>query len=130
MDYDEGMKIKKVTPIYVVERIEPALAFWAGLGFEKTVEVAHEGRLGFVILQDGEREVMLQTRASVKADLAARDLDPACALYVDVDSLAEARAACAGAGARVLIEERTTFYGARECWLVDPGGVIVGLAQH
>ena len=121
------MKIKKVTPIYIVDRIEPALPFWTSLGFEKTVEVPHEGTIGFVILASEGREVMLQTRASVKEDLAVKDLDPACALYVDVDSIADARAACKGA--RVFIEDRSTPYGARETWVLDPSGTLVGLAQ-
>jgi hypothetical protein len=121
------MKINKLTPIYIVDRIEPALPFWASLGFEKVVEVPHEGRLGFVLLVQGGREVMLQTRASVREDLAVKDLDPTCALYMDVDSIANARDACEGA--RVLIDDRTTFYGARETWVLDPSGTLVGFAQ-
>jgi len=134
------LTIHKVTPIYVVDRIEPALAFWEGLGWEKVVEVPHEDRLGFVILTHGEREIMLQTRDSVRADLGA-DLDPTCAVYMDVPSLADARAAldgkrrkpsgaaAGGAEHRVLIESRETFYGAREMWVIDPAGVLVGFAE-
>jgi len=121
------MKIEKITPIYVVDRIEPALPFWTALGFAKTVEVPHGGALDFVILVHGDREVMLQTRASVADDLAVKDLDPRCALYLEVDSLADARAAAKGA--RVLIEDRTTPYGAREAWLLDPTGILVAIAQ-
>jgi len=132
---NEPVEIEKVTPIYVVDRIEPALAFWAALGWEKTVEVPHAGRVGFVILARGDLEIMLQTRDSVKEDLGAAPLEPACALYMDVASLDDARAALAakrGAGEehRVLIEERETSYGAREMWVVDPAGVLVGFAQR
>jgi hypothetical protein len=123
----ERMKVNKVTPIYIVDRIEPALPFWASLGFEKLVEVPHEGTIGFVILATEGREVMLQTRASVKADLAVKDLDPPCALYMDVNSIASARDACKGA--RVLVEDRSTPYGARETWVLDPSGTLVGFAQ-
>jgi len=122
------MKLTKVTPIYYVDRIEPALAFYAALGFEKTVEVKHGDRVGFVILVHAERELMLQTRASLNDDLALEGLEPACALYCDVDSLAGARAAAKGA--RVLVAERSTPYGALETWVLDPSGTLVGFAEH
>ena len=123
------MKVNKVTPILVVDAIEPALGFWVGmLGFEKTVEVPHAGRLGFVLLVKDGHEVMLQTRSSVADDLpAVAALKPACAVYCDVDSLDEAVSATAGA--EVLVPRRTTFYGADEVWVRDPTGAIVGFAQ-
>jgi uncharacterized glyoxalase superfamily protein PhnB len=123
------MKIRKTTPLFVVEAISPAtIAFWEKTGWTKQVEVPHEGAAGFVLLENDGRELMLQTRASVKADLGA-DLEPACALYCDVASLAEARAAAKTAGARVLIDERKTFYGAKETWVLDPAGTLIGYAE-
>ena len=49
---------KKLSPVFVVEKIEPCLGFWQRLGFEKTVEVPHGDGLGFVILAAGPVEVM------------------------------------------------------------------------
>jgi uncharacterized glyoxalase superfamily protein PhnB len=123
------MKVKKVTPILVVDAIEPALPFWQErLGFEKIADVAHEGRLGFVLLARDGHEVMLQTRASVAADVpAVAALRPTFAVYCDVDSLDAAVRAIAGA--EVLVPRRTTFYGADEVWVKDPTGAIVGLAE-
>jgi hypothetical protein len=124
------MNILKATPIFVVDSIPPAsLSFWEKTGWKKLVEVPHDGEPGFVLFGNGDREVMLQTRASVKADLAAVDFVPTSALYVDVKSVAEARAEAEQSGARVLIHERTTFYGARETWVHAPGGVLVGYAE-
>ena len=48
-------------------------------------------------------------------------------LFVEVKSLAVRRAATLGA--RVLVEERTTFYGMRERVVVDPGGTVVIFAE-
>jgi uncharacterized glyoxalase superfamily protein PhnB len=123
------MKVKKVTPILVVDAIEPALPFWQEmLGFQKVVEVPHEGRLGFVLLVRDGHEIMLQTRASVAADVpAVAALHPAYAVYCDVDSLDDAVRATRGA--EVLVPRRTTFYGADEVWVKDPTGTIVGFAQ-
>ena len=124
------MKIRKATPIFVVDSIAPeTIAFWEKTGWKTTAEVPHEGATGFVMFESDGRELMLQTRASVRADLAL-DLEPTCAFYMDVADLAEARDASERAGARVMIRERKTFYGARECWVLDPCGTLVGYAQH
>jgi uncharacterized glyoxalase superfamily protein PhnB len=124
------MKVRKSTPIFVVDAITPAtLSFWEQTGWKKEIEVPHGDDVGFVLLQNEGREIMLQSRASVKADLATDALDPTCALYNDVANLEEARAACKTAGGRIVIEERKTFYGAREMWVVDPAGILVGYAE-
>ena len=125
------MNIKKITPILVVEAIEPGLSFWQNqLGFAKVVEVPHEGSLGFAIFsRQGAGEVMLQTRASLAVDLpaiAARK--PTAFLYVDVASLQVALDETRGA--EVIVTERTTFYGAHEAAVVDPCGQIIVFSMH
>jgi uncharacterized glyoxalase superfamily protein PhnB len=127
------MKINKATPIHFVEAIEPALPFWSALGFTKEVEVPHGDKIGFVILKSGDRELMLQTHASLAEDLPqVKALAPKYAFYMDVESLDQARVLVKAAlnGGRVLVEERTTFYGARECWVVDPTGALIGFAEN
>ena len=64
----------KLSPNLIVDSIEACLPFWiARLGFEKTVEVPHEGSLGFVILVRDGAEVMLQ-RADLPAEHRLRDV--------------------------------------------------------
>jgi len=123
------MNITKVTPIRVVDRIEPCLPFWCdSLGYEKRAEVPHEGALGFVLLENAAGEIMLQTRASIAADLpSVGKRAPESVLFVEVKSLAEARAAVKGA--KVLLAERTTFYGMREMVVADPAGTILVFAE-
>ncbi len=68
----EGYTMKKLTPVFVVDRIEPCLDFWVGrLGFEKTVEVPEGDSIGFVILSRGNVEIMYQSRESLEKDLPA-----------------------------------------------------------
>lgn len=122
------MKINQTTPIFYVDAIEPALSFWTALGWKKEVEVPFGGSLGFVILKYENRELMLQTHACLAEDLPqASKLTPKHSLYLDVASLDEAKKSIAGG--RVLVEERSTPYGAREHWVVDPTGVLIGFAE-
>jgi uncharacterized glyoxalase superfamily protein PhnB len=124
------MKITKVTPVHVVERIEPALPFWCdALGYAKRAEVPHEDALGFVLLENAAGEIMLQTKASLAADLpAVAARKPQVVLFVEVDSLAAALAATKGY--ELLVPTRTTFYGMREACVVDPAGTLVLFAER
>lgn len=120
----------KVSPNLIVDSIEACLPFWIDrLGFEKDVEVSHEGALGFVILRRGEAEIMLQSRASLAVDLPP--LEPGahrCTLYFTVPNLEPIRAALAGYP--LVVPERTTFYGARELIVKDPAGNGVCFGAH
>jgi len=120
------MNFRKVTPVLVVERIEPCLPFWEALGFERTVEVPHEGALGFVILLLDGVEVMYQTVASVKADVPNAARASTAMLYISVDSL-EPIVGKLG-NAEVVHARRKSFYGADEIFVREPGGNVVGFA--
>jgi uncharacterized glyoxalase superfamily protein PhnB len=117
--------MKQITTNLIVERIEDCLPFWVDrLGFARTVEVAEGDRLGFVILKHGDVEVMLQSRASMKKDIAPLADDPyRTFLYVHVADLDPIRSALSGWPP--IIPERTTFYGAREIIVRDPVGNVV-----
>ena len=121
--------MKKITPVLIVESVEKSLPFWCDrLGFERQAEVPHGDRLGFVILVRDSVEVMLQSRASVRDDIAALADDTyRSALYVEVEDLAPIREATKGM--KTLFEERTTFYGAREIGVRDPEGNAVLFAE-
>lgn len=122
--------VQRITCNLIVEDIETCLPFWVErLGFQKVAEVPHEDRLGFVILVDGELQLMLQTRASLASDVPAAAVGPfRSSLYLHVEDLAPIRAALSGWP--LLIPERTTFYGAREIIVVDPAGNVVTFAAR
>jgi hypothetical protein len=122
--------LTKLTTLLVVDQIESALPAWEALGYSMSVRVPESGVAGFVILKGpNDSELMMQTRASLSEDLpvVARK-KPSFLLYADVTQLAKARQALGNA--TVLVEERTTFYGARESWLQLDNGVILGLSEH
>ena len=121
--------MKKLTPLLVVEAIEPSLSFWVdALGFTKTVEVPHEDVLGFVILEKDGYEVMMQTIASMKDDVPAT-VPPqgGSVLYLEIEDLSAIEEAVAGY--ELLVARRKTFYGAEEIFVREPGGNVVGFAQ-
>ncbi|HEU4731140.1 MAG TPA: VOC family protein [Kofleriaceae bacterium] len=122
--------MKSIVSNLIVASIEDCLPFYVDrLGFTKTVDVPHEGKLGFAILNKGELELMLQSRASLAADVAGLDPDGfRAALYIEVERLAPIRKALEG-WPRV-IPERTTFYGAREIIVRDPAGNLVAFASR
>jgi uncharacterized glyoxalase superfamily protein PhnB len=123
--------MKKLTPILLVEEIEVSLPFWKRLGFEITAEVPHEDRTGFAILTSGPIEIMMQTFSSALADVpgAVSTREPGSAvLYFEVEDVAAISEKIEGAP--VVVPLRKTFYGATEIFVREPGGHVVGFAQH
>ena len=114
----------KITPLLYMDAIEPSLAFWAGrLGFEKTAEAPEGGRLGFVILQKGGAELMLQTRESLAKDVPQM-LDYAKSssglLFIEVDDFEAMLKHVEGLA--VVLPVRTAVYGMKEIIVLEPGG--------
>ena len=122
--------MRRLTPVLVVDAIEPALAFWVDrLGFKKTTEVPHDGHLGFVILERDAVQIMYQTRASVAADVPPLGDTPGRGtfLFLEVDDLDRIAQVCKDL--KPVIARRKTFYGADELILREPGGNVVTFAQ-
>jgi uncharacterized glyoxalase superfamily protein PhnB len=121
----------KITPLLYCDAIEPALAFWVDrMGFTKVAEVPHEEQLGFVILQQGESELMMQTRASLAADVPAL-LDytgSSVGLFIEVEDFESLLRQVDGLS--VLNPVRDTFYGMREIVVREPGGNAVCFAAR
>jgi uncharacterized glyoxalase superfamily protein PhnB len=124
----------KITPNLFVESIEEALPFWIGiLGFTKTVEVPEGDRIGFVILNHGDAEIMLQSIASVAKDVPAFVPDSPVsgqALFIEVDSAAFTEIVKALKDYPIAMEQRTTFYGMTEIGVRAPDGHIVVFATR
>ncbi|MGP0062375.1 MAG: VOC family protein [Isosphaeraceae bacterium] len=128
--------MKKLTPVFVVERIEPCLGFWTDrLDFEKTVEVPEGDGLGFVILSRGNVEIMYQSRESVAKDIPALALateDSAVpspnAIYIEVSDIDDVEKRLAGMD--LVVPRRTTFYGATEIGVREPAGNLIVFAQQ
>lgn len=123
---------KQLTPVMVVDQVEPCLDFWVTrLGFTKVHEVpGTDGKVMFASAEKDGIEVMYQTRASVIEDHpGSRDElnGHSIVLFLTVDNLDEIEKAVAGAP--VVKPRHQTFYGSTEIYVREPGGNMVGFAQ-
>lgn len=121
--------LKRITPVLLVEEIEPCIPFWHALGFDMIADVQHNGRLGFVILEKSGLEIMYQTRVSLADDLPALADAPGGGTYLflevmDLDATIEAIE-----GAPIVFPRRKTFYGMDEIGVREPGGNAITFAM-
>ena len=127
-----AVKVEKITTVLAVESVQPSLDFWQNrLGFECTVTVPHEDTVGFAILVKDNVELMLQSVASILADLGANTGEVngrSAALFIEVSDLAAVEAALEGY--QIEMPRRTTFYGMHEIGVREPGGHFVVFAQR
>ena len=125
------MEMKRLTPILLVEEIEPCLPFWLErLGFQKVTEVPEGDKLSFVILAKDNVQVMYQSRASVEKDLPALAqgaFKSSTVLYLEVDNVRAVAERLKGV--EVVVPLRETFYGATEIGVRAPCGNMVSFAE-
>lgn len=125
-------RLKQLTPVMVVEHVEPCIRFWADR-FAFTVKNEVPGPDGKLIFASAERdgiEVMYQTRASVldeRPDAAGELAGHSITLFITVDDLDAVERAVAGAP--VVKPRHQTFYGSTEVYVREPGGNTVGFAK-
>ena len=124
--------LRHLTPVLVVDDVEPCLRFWTEkLGFTAENQVPGDnGRLVFASARAGDVEVMYQTRASVLAerpDAADELVGHSTVLFVTVDDLVPIEASVSGAP--IVKPRHDTFYGSTELYVKEPGGNLVGFAQ-
>jgi hypothetical protein len=125
------MTTKKLTPVLMVDEIEPCLGLWLDrLGWSKTAEVPDGDKLGFVIVAHDGVELMYQTWQSVGKDVGhapTRATGTSVGLFIEVDNLDEVERKLDGLPRTV--PRRRTFYGMDEVGVAEAGGHTVVFAQ-
>ncbi|WP_373047486.1 VOC family protein [Vulgatibacter sp.] len=124
-------RLDSLTPLLIVDAIEPQLVFWCErLGFNRTEEVPDDGAIGFVILEKDGHTLMLQSRRSVEKDepKALAGGMPRGHLFLVVQELDEVIGSLEGY--EQVMERRTTFYGMAEVAYRDPAGNWITFAQQ
>ncbi len=121
---------RRITSLLPVASVEASLPFWRKAGLKVTVEVPHGDALGFVILSGEGVELMLQSHASIEADIptiAEVARQGPSFLFVEVADIDAIAAALEGES--MVMPRRQTFYGASEIGYREPGGHYVTFAQ-
>jgi hypothetical protein len=122
---------KKLTPVLMVEAIEPCLPLWIDrLGWTKTVEVPEDDQLGFVILAKDGAELMYQTWKSVEKDMgipARRPQGTSVGIFIEVSDIDDIEKRIEGLP--IALPRRKTFYGMEEIGVTEAGGHMVVFAQ-
>ena len=123
--------IMKLTPVLIVDAIEPCLSFWTDrLGFEQTAAVPEGHRLGFVILAKGAIELMYQTTESIAKDTpgAVEEIrGHSVGIFLEVDDIEDIVERLRGL--TPVVPRRRTFYGTDEIGVREPGGHLILFAQ-
>ncbi len=121
----------KITPVLVVEAIEPCLPFWVDrMGFQNVGQVPEGDNIGFVILVRDGVELMLQSAASVRKDepaFAPAGESRVASLFIEIDDFDDTVKRLDGYP--IAMKDRTTFYGMREIGVFEPAGNIVIFAK-
>ena len=126
------MMINRSTPILHVKTVEPSLNFWTErFGFKPTVEVPEGDHIGFVALETGSVELMLQTYQGMQSDensplAKVVDQGPSF-IFMEVTDINAVIKSLQGAGIVQPLHE--TFYGAKEVVAREPGGHFVIFSQ-
>ncbi len=123
------LKLNKLSPVLIVEEIEPSIDFWMTFGFNKTVEIPEGNSLGFLILEKDGIEIMYQSTASVKKDLPSmvKFGVSRASLYIECEDLTELLGKIDPK--TIVVEPRKTFYGSKEVFVREPGGNVIGFAE-
>ncbi|UTW55340.1 hypothetical protein [Kordiimonas sp. SCSIO 12610] len=130
-DTEEGlMKVQSITAVLPVERIEPSIEFFKKIGFTTDQEVPEGDHLGFVIVKQGETQLMYQTYSSIAEDVGGLgDIQKGAPsnIYIIVDNIDAVEQSLTDY--TVTLERRKTFYGAEEIGYREPGGHLITFAE-
>lgn len=122
--------IQKLTPVLATDLVEPLIQFFKDIGFEVTLSVPEGDQVGFVIMNNGDVEVMAQSYSSIENDIpkiAQAIRSAPSALYIEISDLDELAKKIAKY--EMVHPKRDTFYGATEITVRAPGGHFITFAE-
>ena len=109
-----NLRMTKVAPTLVVEKIEPTLEFFIeSLGFKKEMDVPGEHGLIFAMVVHGAIEIHMQTKESVTKDipyLKECSIPSSSFLYIDVEDVKSLYDQLKNSD--IVVPLQKTFYGA------------------
>lgn len=122
-------RLERVTPVLVVDDIEPVIPFWAELGFAPVNPSYEDGELIYMGFNKDGLEIHYQIASRFERDMrtSSGGLSGGTSLiYLTVNNL-DAIIERLG-GAEIVIPRRATEWDSDEIYVREPGGNIVGFA--
>lgn len=127
------MKLKSLIPNLIVEDVKRSQSFYQDkLGFETVLTVPETGVLDFAMLKQGDVTIMLQSiKAHIEAlpDFKDEKIGGTIFLYFDVEDIDAIYKKVNSAGAELVVDINTTFYGAKEFTIKDSDGYLLIFAE-
>ncbi|MEQ8400675.1 MAG: VOC family protein [Roseitalea porphyridii] len=122
------VRFRKTTPILLAEDVKACVEFWATLGLQASVTVPEGEGIGFAIIAGDGVELMYQSFSSARAQRpeAVERVDRSI-VFLEVASLDAVVAALPQT--EVVVPDHVTDYGAREIYVRDPAGNLIGFSQ-
>jgi uncharacterized glyoxalase superfamily protein PhnB len=125
--------IQQVFPYLVVRDAPAAIEFYKRIfGAEETMRLAEPGgRVGHAELKMGAAMVMIAEEHADRGVLSPLAYGGSGSfLHLHVANVDDMTARAAEAGAKILVEPKTQFYGERSSKIQDPFGHVWMLGQH
>lgn len=122
------IRFRKVTPILLAQDVRACVDFWAAFGLRASVTVPDGDGIGFAIVARDGIEIMYQSVASARAQRpeAIERVDRSI-LFLEVESLDEVLGTLPAT--QTVVPDHVTEYGAREVYVRDPAGNLIGFSQ-
>lgn len=126
------MTYTSLAPNLMVEDVETTIAFYRDtLGFEVTARMPEEGAPVWASVTAGAVSLMFQQRHSLGEELPQlmdQPIGATLTFYIGVND-ADALYARVRDMAHIIKEPTTTFYNAREFYIQDPNGYLLGFSS-
>ena len=120
------MTFKKLTPVLLSRDVDTCVEFWTNFGFQESISVPlNDQKTGFAAVHKDGIELMYQDYAFGERRLQE---EYRSVLYFEVSSFDEIREAAQQH--EIVVPEHVTDYGAREVYIRDPAGNMIGFAEQ
>lgn len=122
------VRFRKTTPILLAEDVKACVEFWTAFGLQASVTVPEGDGIGFAIIAGDGVEMMYQSFSSARAQRpeAVERVDRSI-VFLEVASLDAVVAALPRT--EIVVPDHVTDYGAREIYVRDPAGNLIGFSQ-
>lgn len=128
-EFSVPQRFTKLTPILLADDVAGCVEFWNALGLETTISVPGETGLVFAILSNGEVELMYQSKGMAGAENpAVTEGVNRSIIFMEVGSLDDILPFASEQD--IVAPEHTTSYGAREIYIRDPAGNVIGFSEQ